>query len=69
MELEAQMSEPILEYAAPEHVTIPRPSTLQLPSLHSSALEQAQKHLRETREERITDLDAALRKLEEEREK
>lgn len=33
----------------------------------STALEQAQQHLREIREERITDLDTALRRLEEEK--
>lgn len=33
----------------------------------SSALEQAQQHLREVREERIGDLDTALKRLEEER--
>lgn len=38
-------------------------------STPSSALEQAQMHLRESRDERISDLDTALRKLEEERRK
>lgn len=37
------------------------------PSPASSALEQAQHHLREMREERIADLDTALQRLDEER--
>lgn len=43
-------------YPAPSHVP-------------SSAMEQAQQHLRDIREERITDLDTALQKLHEERRK
>lgn len=39
------------------------------PSGVSSALEQAQQHLREAREERIHDLETALRRLDEERRK
>ncbi|XP_050294395.1 rootletin isoform X2 [Anthonomus grandis grandis] len=43
------------------------PITATVPS--SSALQQAQQHLREIREERITDLDTALQRLQEERKK
>lgn len=38
-------------------------------SMTSTALEQAQQHLREAREERIHDLETALRRLDEERKK
>ncbi|XP_077288901.1 ciliary rootlet coiled-coil, rootletin [Arctopsyche grandis] len=38
-------------------------------TMHSSALEQAQQHLREAREERIHDLETALRRLDEEKRK
>lgn len=54
-------------------IALPPPSgtTAALPSsaTHSSALEQAQQHLREAREERIHDLETALRRLDEERRK
>ncbi|XP_060523589.1 rootletin isoform X2 [Cylas formicarius] len=65
-ELEAQMD----EYAD-------QPSSLRLTPYQpmvstaqpGSALEQAQQHLREIKEERITDLDTALQRLQEERKK
>lgn len=46
-------------------------TTTYTPSSHipSTAMEQAQQHLREIREERITDLDTALQKLQDERRK
>lgn len=63
-ELEAQRT----ESTVPLDPTVPaRPTTLHLPAPASSALEEAQQHLRELREERIHDLDTALRRLEEER--
>lgn len=40
------------------HIHSPRP--VHTPSTSSSALEQAQQHLRDIREERVTDLDTAL---------
>lgn len=51
--------------------TTDQPSSLMssLPQQQSSALEQAQQHLREIREERITDLDTALTRLDEEKRK
>ncbi|XP_066156628.1 rootletin isoform X1 [Euwallacea fornicatus] len=65
-DLEAQMS----EYSEQPTSLKSCPSlapTLATPS--STALEQAQQHLREVREERITDLDTALQRLLEERKK
>lgn len=46
-----------------------RPSTMHVSLPSSSALEQAQQHLRDLRSEPITDLDTALLRLEEERRK
>lgn len=46
----------------------PRPAPCHIPlSPTSTALEQAQQHLREIREERILDLDTALSRLDEEK--
>lgn len=46
-----------------------RPSSLHPPIPPSSALEQAQQHLRDIKSEPIKDLDTALQRLEEERRK
>jgi rootletin len=64
-DLEAQM----LDYPKPfDQPSSLKPSSLHLPtSPQGTALEQAQQHLRELREERITDLDTALRRLDEEK--
>lgn len=63
-DLETQMVE------TPEQPSSLKPVSYQpSPIATSSALEQAQLHLRELREERIGDLETALRKLDEERRK
>lgn len=49
--------------------SITRPASMHVSLPPSSALEQAQQHLRELRSEQITDLDTALLRLEEERRK
>lgn len=46
-----------------------KPSSVHISLLPSSALEQAQQHLRDIRSEQIVDLDTALLHLEEERRK
>lgn len=61
-ELEAQLTE-----TAEQPLTRPVSHHMSLPP--SSALEQAQQHLREIRSEKISDLDTALLRLEEERQK
>ncbi|XP_045461010.1 rootletin [Harmonia axyridis] len=63
-ELEAQMANNI--YPTDQLTPPTSRSGISAPG-PSSALEQAQMHLRESREERISDLDTALRRLEEER--
>lgn len=69
-DLEAQLAENP-KYVEPTTPINIRPTSLHIssPSVTSSALEQAQQHLREVREERITDLDTALMRLDEERRK
>ncbi|KAL3279361.1 hypothetical protein HHI36_016867 [Cryptolaemus montrouzieri] len=66
-ELESQMANNIFPMEQQQ------PSSISWPSLGisgpSSALEQAQLHLRESREEKISDLDSALKRLEEEKRK
>lgn len=73
-ELESQVTDPhthVEPHIHHDHHIHPRP----LPPTHapssttSSALEQAQQHLRDIREERITDLDTALSRLEDEKKK
>ncbi|XP_063909729.1 rootletin isoform X3 [Zophobas morio] len=64
-DLEAQMIDSS-KYSEPSTSRTP----VHVPSVpQSTALEQAQQHLREMREERITDLETALRRLDEEKRK
>lgn len=64
-ELEAHLSE-----TAYSDQPVPRPALTHHVSLPpTSALEQAQQHLREMRSEKISDLDTALLRLEEERQR
>lgn len=62
-------SQPIIALPPPSGITSASSAATPQSSLHSSALEQAQQHLREAREERIYDLETALRRLDEERRK
>lgn len=57
---------PIYSSDQPSSLTTTYPTPSHPPS---SAMEQAQQHLRDIREERITDLDTALQRLHEERRK
>ncbi|CAG9769436.1 unnamed protein product [Ceutorhynchus assimilis] len=70
-DLEAQMAEYSDQPSSLKYPSLPTTATVpSVPSvLSSSALEQAQQHLRDIREERITDLDTALQRLHEERKK
>lgn len=68
-DLEAKLGEHSRYQAESPAVSRPSGMLLGISPAQGSALEQAQQHLREMREERIDDLDTALARLEEERRK